>query len=552
MKWWGWAVFVVLLGALLRLSLLDLRPMHTDEAVHAVKFGTLLETGVYRYDRNEYHGPTLNYFTLLPAWVVGEGTLAELSEGTLRIVPALFGIGLVLLILSLRSTGPTAVAAAAFLAACSPIMTYYSRYYIQETLLVFFTMGLIVSVWRFLARGHAGWAVAAGISAGLMFATKETWVISIGAMGVSLLATHLIRRREGTASSWKSVDPVRPRSVALGVAAGVAVSVLFFSSFFTHWEGLRDSILAYQTYVGRAGEASRHGNPWHHFLQMLIWWHEGPGPIWTEASIVIFGAAGILGSFFGAAARSRSSFAAAGNGAPRVRPPGGIGEGSGKPGPAQPARDLRIFLGVYACLMLIIVSALPYKTPWLVLGALLPLILMAGWGVADFLAWLPVRVKVPGYVLIAILGVHLVWQSYLANFEYYDNPSNPMVYAHPTDDVRQIAQIVADAAAAAPGDLPVQVVVSGDEYWPLPWYFRRLPRVGWWSAITNEFTPTPVILVSPDMEQDLIARLYAYPPPGERPLYVPLFERPMFLRPGREIRGYVTLELSNRLRQVKG
>ncbi len=461
MKWWGWAVFVVLLGALLRLSLLDLRPMHTDEAVHAVKFGTLLETGVYRYDRNEYHGPTLNYFTLLPAWVAGEETLAELSEGTLRIVPALFGIGLVLLILSLRSTGPTAVAAAAFLAACSPIMTYYSRYYIQETLLVFFTMGLIVSAWRFLATGHAGWAVAAGISAGLMFATKETWVISVGAMGVSLLATRMIRRREGAASPWKGSGPGRLRSVALGVAAGVAVSVLFFSSFFTHWEGVRDSILAYQTYVGRAGEDSRHGNPWYYFLRMLIWWHEGSGPIWTEASIVIFGAAGILGSFFGpaasakslfgAAARSRSSFAAAGNAAPLVRAAGDIGAGSGKPAPAQPARDLRIFLGVYACLMLIIVSILPYKTPWLVLGALLPLILMAGWGVADFLAWLPARVKVPGYLLLAILGAHLVWQSYLANFKYYDNPSNPMVYAHPTDDVRQIAQIVADAAAAAPG-----------------------------------------------------------------------------------------------------
>jgi predicted membrane-bound mannosyltransferase len=202
--------------------------------------------------------------------------------------------------------------------------------------------------------------------------------------------------------------------------------------------------------------------------------------------------------------------------------------------------------------MLIVISVLPYKTPWLILGALLPLIIMAGWGVADFLAWLPARMRVPGYLLLAILGAHLAWQSYLANFEYYDSPSNPMVYAHPNDDVRQIAHIVEDAASAARGDLPVQVVVSGDEYWPLPWYLRRVSHVGWWGAVTNDFTPTPVILVSPDVEQDLIARLYESPPPGDRPLYVPLFERPMFLRPGREIRGYVTLELSNRLRQAKG
>jgi predicted membrane-bound mannosyltransferase len=32
-------------GALLRLTFLEQRPMHGDEAVHAVKFGELLEEG---------------------------------------------------------------------------------------------------------------------------------------------------------------------------------------------------------------------------------------------------------------------------------------------------------------------------------------------------------------------------------------------------------------------------------------------------------------------------------------------------------------------------
>jgi uncharacterized protein (TIGR03663 family) len=144
MKWERW-LFVVALaaGAMLRLPQLDLRPMHTDEAVHAVKFGALLETGTYRYDRNEYHGPTLNYFTLVPAWCASETTMAQLTETTLRIVPALFGLGLILLILPLRDIGAGPAAIAAFLTACSPAMAFYSRYYIQETLLVFFALGLI-------------------------------------------------------------------------------------------------------------------------------------------------------------------------------------------------------------------------------------------------------------------------------------------------------------------------------------------------------------------------------------------------------------------------
>jgi hypothetical protein len=76
-----------------------------------------------------------------------------------------------------------------------------------------------------------------------------------------------------------------------------------------------------------------------------------------------------------------------------------------------------------------------------------------------------------------------------------------------------------------------------------------LHRVGWWDRIADDFIPTPVILVSPESESALLDRLYDRPPAGERHLYVPLFERPMFLRPGKEVRGYVTLELWNRIRK---
>jgi predicted membrane-bound mannosyltransferase len=80
------------LGALLfRVVRLDVRPMHHDEANQAVKFGDLLERGEYRFDPNDHHGPSLYYLTLPVARVAGETTLAELSETTLRLVPALFG-----------------------------------------------------------------------------------------------------------------------------------------------------------------------------------------------------------------------------------------------------------------------------------------------------------------------------------------------------------------------------------------------------------------------------------------------------------------------------
>ncbi len=128
---------------------------------------------------------------------------------------------------------------------------------------------------------------------------------------------------------------------------------------------------------------------------------------------------------------------------------------------------------------------------------------------------------------------------------YYDDPANPYVYSHPTNDVKLVARIVKDVIQGSPegSTMPVQVVCPGDDYWPLPWYLRSLPNVGWWNAVAEDFVPTRLILASPEVEPALLLKLYERPSPGKGPLYVPLFGRPMILRPGKEIRGYVTLDL---------
>jgi uncharacterized protein (TIGR03663 family) len=524
MKWQRAALVVALAGgALLRIPCLDLRPMHTDEAVHAVKFGVLLENGTYRYDRDEYHGPTLNYFTLLPAWLTGTRTLAAVTETTLRIVPVFFGLCLLLLILILPDLSPAASASAVLLTAFSPAMVFYSRYYIQETLLVCFSFGLIVAAWRLLSGGGRVWAVMAGASAGLMIATKETWIISAGMMGLAIAGVLVFQPGE---KRWRlplsvrntqrpETDPSRTLnagSIGIALLCTTVVWALFFSSFFTNGEGPRDSLLAFGTYFTRAGENARHGHPWYYFLEMLTGTRGDHGPLWSEAGILLFGIGGVWSTL-------------------REKPDGG---GAG--------RDLRVFLGMYAVLMLTVSSIIPYKTPWLVLGALQPLIIMAGVGLSSMLKWLEARRLRPIGILVAACVVsHLAWQSWMANFRYYDDPVNPYVYSHPGADVREIAAGVTRGVQG--GAASIQVVCSGGDYWPLPWYFRALPRVGWWDHLGEGFVPTGVILASPEFEPGLMKRIYETPPPGERALYVPLFDRPMFLRPGKELRGYIRLDL---------
>jgi len=52
-----------------------------------------------------------------------------------------------------------------------------------------------------------------------------------------------------------------------------------------------------------------------------------------------------------------------------------------------------------------------------------------------------------------------------------------------------------------------------------------------------------VIIASPGVESELLKKLYEWPPPGEKNLYVPLFRSHKELRPAVEIRGYITKEL---------
>ncbi len=280
---------IVVLAAALRFPGLDLRPMHADEAVHAAKMARLVEQGGYKYDPAEFHGPTLNYLTLVPAWLRGAARYRDLDELTLRSVPAAIGVLLVgAHLLLVPVIGFRAAAAAALLTAVSPALVYYSRYYIQETLLVGFSFGALVSICRYVQRPSTPWALGAGASAGLMFATKETWVIALAAMAAALGLTLAFERLRGTGIRRDDTSPRREgRHLLAAILAATAVSGLFFSSFLTHPRGLVDAVLAYPTYLGRAvGSTSPHVHSWHYYFDLLLYFREGGGPVWTEGAIV--------------------------------------------------------------------------------------------------------------------------------------------------------------------------------------------------------------------------------------------------------------------------
>ncbi len=178
---WTYAGAAILLAALaLRIYALEMKPLHHDEGVNGFFLTNLLRQGRYAYDPANYHGPTLYYLTLPFVYLAGLHTFI------IRLVPSLFGVGVVWLVLALRRyVGTVAALVAGLLVAVSPACVIYSRYFIHEMPFVFFTLGLVVAALRFRETGATSDLLIASASAALMFATKETAFISVGTLGLA-------------------------------------------------------------------------------------------------------------------------------------------------------------------------------------------------------------------------------------------------------------------------------------------------------------------------------------------------------------------------------
>jgi len=507
----------------LRLPLLEQRPMHGDEAVHAEKFRLLLEEDFYRYDRYEYHGPTLNYLTLIPAWLSSAEKLTEINEFTLRIVPVFFGVLLVLLLLLMvDGLGRTVAVCAAILTAISPAMVFYSRYYIQEMLLVCFVFGAIACGYRYTRSKNIVWALLTGVFLGLAHATKETFIIAFDSMLLALVLTLLPRTKNGAQRTafWCGVKPSHFIAV---VAAAVVVSALFYSSFFTNPNGIVDSVRTYATYFRRASQNQLHIHPWYYYLKILIYSRYGAGPIWSEALIVLLAIVGFI------VAMTRKGLS-------------GV--------------DFHLlrFIGFYTLIMTVVYSVIRYKTPWCLSGFLHGMILLAGVGAVALVRLAP---NVLARVLIGLLlvagGAHLTWQGYLGSYKFYADSRSPYVYAHPTTDVFTIVQRVEEIAGAHPDGLKmhIQVICPEGDYWPLPWYFRSFTNVGWWNKVPDDVLLAPLIIASAKVEEALTNKIYVDTPLEERQMYLFLFDKPyyMWLRPKVKLLGFVRKDMWDRLQK---
>jgi uncharacterized protein (TIGR03663 family) len=455
----------------LRAARLDERPMHHDEANQAIKFGALLERGDYRYDSRDHHGPTLYYLTLPSAWLGGRRTLASLDEVTLRRVPVVFGAATILLLPLLSpGIGRGATAAAAVLMALSPAMVFYSRMFIQEALLACFTLAFVIALGRIATGGGRTWWILAGAAAGLAASTKETSAIVLPAAVLTC------------AAAWWSCRSALPReardghrrgrwlaSAGVGLAVALVIAAIFYTSFFTAPAAILEPFRGAGTYLARGLDPASHAHPWHYYVRLLAYTSSG-GLTWSEGLVLVL--AGV-----GAAAGWR----------PR--------KGS--------LPDAAFWSRYLACDIVIaggVLSLIPYKTPWNLLPFYVVAFALAGAGFAALVAMPRSRaIRAAVVAALTIAALQLGQQAWRAAVTYAADPRNPYVYAQTVPDAVRLAARIRDLSSydALGQRMQVSVIAPPYEQWPLPWYLRTMPNVGYWTSPGDAVAlQAPVVVAS--------------------------------------------------------
>ena len=470
------AIAILAVGAFLRVYNLNLVPLHHDEGVNGNFLVKLVRDGVYQYDPANYHGPTLYYFSAFFPWLlkIFFGPSARETYGlttiSIRLVPALFGVGTIWLILLLRKhVGSIAALSGALLLAISPGAVYLSRYFIHETLFVFLTLGIVVAMLRCFSERNPFYLLLAAASAALMFATKETAMISAAVLLIALAVTLVYMRLFGRSAAPAKARKQRKTSTGVGLSnfiyelggpinigiwlvlailIFVGLNVLFYSSFFTNYpKGIYDALRTFDFWSKTGKEA--HVHPITTYIKWLIQ---------QESPLLFLGSLGAIASVFS-----------------RKRP-------------------VALFCSLWAFGLTAAYSLVPYKTPWLVLNFIAPLAIAAGYAIQTIYEVDGRHLRLPAVFLFAAVCVSS-YQMVDLNFVNYDNDDiyYVYVYAHTKRDTNQLVDEI-DKYALRASQGSTGITIMSPDYWPLPWYLRNYSRVGYYGRLTQ--TVEPIVIAN--------------------------------------------------------
>lgn len=464
--------------------------MHTDEAVHAEKFGILLETGEYEYNPHEYHGPLIYYSALPFARATGAKTLADLpDERPLRLPIVIYSALLAgAVVLCGQALGRTDALYAGILFAVSPAFAFYGKYFIQEVPFVFFCFVALACAWQMLQTAQWRWAIATGLATGCAIALKETWVMIMGSAALTALLLHLTTSSGATPRpiDWKKYTPLALLTILLSLLTGIFI----LSNFFQNPAAIWHTFSAIGGYINRgiSGDSSTfgagiHDHPWYYYFQLLTWPKvEGPW-VWTEGITYLLGIIGLIST---------------------------IRRWTDEPRPWHAIAILTLLLTAFY-------SAIPYKTPWNVLPMFTGWTLLAGHGASVILhTSIALTSRISRHPITRHATCALIWplllawpawlsmQTYRATITRSADTRNPYAYSPTSPNLLRLANRAHQLAAHTPDgkQMLIQIISPENDYWPLPWYLRHFTRIGYYNDPAQAHPGAAMIIMTHTTDPD--------------------------------------------------
>lgn len=545
--WLLGCVAVTALAAFLRFYWLALKPFHHDEGVNGWFLTNLYRDGVYKYDPENYHGPTLYYISLAFTKLLG-----GLDTVTVRWSVAIWGVLIVVLALFLkRYIGRTGALTAAAMLALSPGMVFISRYFIHEIFFVFLSLAIVVSIVFFIERRKAGpfaigWMallllvsffpttlnIASSLSSGV---PDRFFYIAVVVFAVEVVLVGFVLRM---LMVWRDGRPIylliASASAALFFAtketAFITLGTMLIAVFFV-W--LWRLLLAEKLVSGGKDELDDPELNWADVREAF-----GSGiDLWlvviASALAFIYIFVLFFSSFFtypegvskafeayaiwtktGSRDHTDNGLLAYLNWAMKVESPIVLLSGIGTAIAFFKARHrFAMFAGLWTLGLFLAYTIIPYKTPWLALSFLLPACIIGGYAINELACSMGSLGRIAAVVLAGASFAILGYQTYDVNFVDYDDERVPYVYAHTR---REFLDMVADierfAEVSGKGSETTVEVVSPD-YWPLVWYLRDYPKAIFHGKFFDTRTAEMIVAKKGEQDAEAIRRYsanYAY------------------------------------------
>jgi uncharacterized protein (TIGR03663 family) len=457
---WLWLTCIACAVVLFYRLGLEIRPVHTDEAVNAIITSVRLSGEAYHYDPNDRHGPSLSWLESNIFKFHSVNKLIEMNATDLRL-GSVFITALSILVLGLFIEAiPSAILTSAFLFGLGAPFVFYGRYALHEPILIFATLLLVASLNKFWTTGRLRWSIIAGLSVALAVTTKESSLITLIVLGIALYfciqigsgRDQLIRIR----SSLINQNRVR-FAITLVLFTSVSIIILAYTSMGKNPSGLYDFLRSIPLLLKRAG-GSGHEKPWNTYILWLLKPTELSFPFFGWITLV-FATLGAIRSFIS----NKNTFL------------------------------IRILV-LYGTLIFIIYSSTPYKTPWLMLEFLMPAVLVAGYGMASLWSSSSSTLNLLAQRAITLLIVFLlVRQTDRLCFRYTNESQNPFSYSSTSPDIARLVLRLNHVASFTDEHSPFIIAVVAEDYWPLPWYLRSFNHVGYFSHLPETLEPRAVI-----------------------------------------------------------